>query len=117
VNEDAIQRSTHSPEWTRNERGDTLLVQRVASTQGRHRCHFCRRRSDFDQRVGAWHHRNRRSQPTYPAVYLAKLDATTKVATITPVFLDESSATVANKGTSQYGTSTKLALTDPDSMR
>jgi hypothetical protein len=54
-------------------------------------------------------------QPTYPAVYLAKLDATTKVATITPVFLDESSATVANKGTSQYGTSTKLALTDPDS--
>jgi hypothetical protein len=54
-------------------------------------------------------------QATYPAVYSVKLDAASKVATITPLFFDESSATVANKGTSKYLTSTKLALTDPDS--
>ncbi len=54
-------------------------------------------------------------QPTYPAVYSVKLDATTKVAEITPLFFDESSAIVANQGTSKFGTSTKLALTDPDS--
>jgi len=54
-------------------------------------------------------------QPTYPAGYSVKLDATSKVARITPLFFDESSATVANKGTSTYLTSTKLALTDPDS--
>jgi hypothetical protein len=53
--------------------------------------------------------------PSYPAVYTVKLDVATKVAAVTPVFFDESSATVANKGTSDYGTSTKLALTDPDS--
>jgi hypothetical protein len=54
-------------------------------------------------------------QPTYPAVYSVKLDATSKVAKIAPLFFDESSATVANKGSSQYLASTKLALTDPDS--
>jgi hypothetical protein len=54
-------------------------------------------------------------QPTYPAVYLVELHAGTDVARITPLFYDESSATVANKGTSQYLASIKLALTDPDS--
>jgi hypothetical protein len=54
-------------------------------------------------------------QPSYPAVYSVKLDATSKVARIAPLFFDESFATVANKGSSQYLKSTKLALTDPDS--
>jgi hypothetical protein len=48
-------------------------------------------------------------------VYLVELHAGTDVARITPLFYDESSATVANKGTSQYLASIKLALTDPDS--
>ena len=54
-------------------------------------------------------------QPTYPAVYVVKLDSATKVATISPLFFDESSATVANVGTAKFRTTTKLALTDPDS--
>ncbi|MGA7835719.1 MAG: hypothetical protein WCA31_10990 [Acidimicrobiales bacterium] len=54
-------------------------------------------------------------QPTYPAVYTVTLDASTKVATVTPLFYDESSATVANVGQSKNGHRTKLALTDPDS--
>jgi len=54
-------------------------------------------------------------QPTYPAVYSVTLDATSKLARIAPLFFDESPATVANKGTSQYLASTKLALSDPDS--
>jgi hypothetical protein len=54
-------------------------------------------------------------QPTYPAVYSVKLDEATKVASVTPLFFDESSATVANIGSAQYGSSTQLALTDPDS--
>jgi hypothetical protein len=54
-------------------------------------------------------------QPTYPAVYSVKLDLASRVASISPLFFDESSATVANIGNSQHGTTTKLALTDPDS--
>jgi hypothetical protein len=53
-------------------------------------------------------------QATYPAVYSVTLDHTTDVATVTPLFFDESAATVANLG-SQFGTPTQLALTDPDS--
>ncbi len=53
-------------------------------------------------------------QATYPAVYSVTLNDSTKIATATPLFFDESSATVANVG-SQYGTTTALALTDPDS--
>jgi len=52
-------------------------------------------------------------QPTYPAVYSVTLGAH-HVATVTPLFRDEASATVANIGPS-HGTKVKLALTDPDS--
>jgi hypothetical protein len=52
-------------------------------------------------------------QPTYPAVYSVAL-GTNHVATVTPLFGDEASATVANIGPGR-GTKVKLALTDPDS--
>jgi hypothetical protein len=42
-------------------------------------------------------------QPTFPAVYVASLDATTQVATMTPLFYDEATATVANVNASDYG--------------
>jgi hypothetical protein len=51
---------------------------------------------------------------TFPAVYTALLDFTTKVAKLTPLFFDEDAAKVANVG-STNGTITHLALTDPDS--
>jgi hypothetical protein len=61
-------------------------------------------------------------QSTYPAVYTVTLDASTKVAEVTPLFFDESSAIVANVGTSKRGKGSDkhartvaLALTDPDS--
>jgi hypothetical protein len=56
------------------------------------------------------------------------LDASTKIATVTPLFFDEATATVANAGTGTHGkgqgkgkgkgkgaTTATLALTDPDS--
>jgi hypothetical protein len=54
-------------------------------------------------------------QPTYPAVYRVALDSANDVATVTPLFYDEDSATVANRGSSPFGSSIPLALTDPDS--
>jgi hypothetical protein len=54
-------------------------------------------------------------QPTYPAVYTSTLDASSKIAKMTPLFYDESSATVANEGAPKSGKTTTLALTDPDS--
>ncbi len=54
-------------------------------------------------------------QPTYPAVYTATLDTSTRVAKVTPLFFDESSATDANVGTAKDAQTIKLALTDPDS--
>jgi len=54
-------------------------------------------------------------QATHPAVYSVTLDEFTKTATVTPLFFDESSDTVANIGSAKYGASTPLALTDPDS--
>lgn len=53
------------------------------------------------------------SDATQPAVYRASLLGTT--ATLTPVFFDNSSATVANTNDPQYGKPTTLALSDPDS--
>jgi hypothetical protein len=53
-------------------------------------------------------------QPTYPAVYTVTSDRRTHVATVRPLFYDEASATVANRG-SDYGKVVQLALTDPDS--
>jgi hypothetical protein len=53
--------------------------------------------------------------PAYPAVYRAVFDAKTRVATVTPLFFDEATATVANTSTAARGTSEQLALTDPDS--
>ncbi len=53
------------------------------------------------------------SDPTQPAVYRAMLAGTT--ATLSPVFFDDSTATVANMNSPQYGQPTMLALTDPDS--
>jgi hypothetical protein len=50
---------------------------------------------------------------TVPAVYRAMLSGTT--ATLTPVFFDDSSATVANTDSPLYGQQVTLALTDPDS--
>ncbi len=52
--------------------------------------------------------------PTFPAVYSVSLDRTTDVATVAPLFFDESTATVANVG-NNYGQTTTLMLTDPDS--
>ena len=52
---------------------------------------------------------------SFPAVYAVKLDRTTLVAKMTPLFFDEDVATVANVGGSNFGSSTNLALTDPDS--
>ncbi len=51
-------------------------------------------------------------QPYYPAVYRVTLDAATRVASVTPLFFDEATATDANLGST--GT-TQLMLTDPDS--
>jgi hypothetical protein len=53
-------------------------------------------------------------QPTYPAVYSVTLDRSDLVATVTPLFNDEDPAAVANVG-GKAGTTTNLALTDPDS--
>ncbi len=53
-------------------------------------------------------------QPSYPAVYVVTFDSSTHVATVKPLFYDESKATVANLG-SDHGKVVKLALTDPDS--
>jgi hypothetical protein len=54
-------------------------------------------------------------QPTYPAVYSVELDPATAVATVSPVFFDESVARVANVDSPSFGQSVALALTDPDS--
>jgi hypothetical protein len=51
-------------------------------------------------------------QPTYPAVYSVALKG--DVATVTPLFGDEASASVANVGSSS-GQTVQLGLTDPDS--
>jgi hypothetical protein len=53
------------------------------------------------------------SDTTQPAVYRATLSGTT--ATLTPVFFDNASATVANTDSPQHGQQVTLALTDPDS--
>jgi hypothetical protein len=53
-------------------------------------------------------------QPSYPAVYVVTFDSATHVATVKPLFFDESAATVANLGP-DHGKVVKLALTDPDS--
>ncbi|MCU1362843.1 MAG: hypothetical protein JWM55_671 [Acidimicrobiaceae bacterium] len=52
---------------------------------------------------------------TFPAVYSLDLVRKTLTAALTPVFYDEDAATVANVGDPKVGTSTNLALTDPDS--
>jgi hypothetical protein len=54
-------------------------------------------------------------QPIYPAVYSVRLDPRTRVATVSPLFFDEDPATVANVNSPDFGNSTQLALTDPDS--
>jgi hypothetical protein len=53
------------------------------------------------------------SDATQPAVYRAVLSGTT--ATLTPLFLDNVSATVANTNSPQNGQQVTLALSDPDS--
>ena len=52
---------------------------------------------------------------TSPAVYEVVLDWSTKVAAVSPLFFDGSSAIVANVDNPRAGLSTTLALTDPDS--
>ncbi len=54
-------------------------------------------------------------QPTYPAVYVVRLDPSTRVAAVNPLFYDEATAKVANLGSFSYGKPVKLMLTDPDS--
>jgi hypothetical protein len=54
-------------------------------------------------------------QASYPAVYSVTLNSSTKVATVAPVFFDEATATVVNVESPQFGKTTQLALTDPDS--
>lgn len=53
-------------------------------------------------------------QPSYPAVYSVTFDRASHVATVRPLFYDESLAVVANLGAS-HGKVVRLALTDPDS--
>jgi hypothetical protein len=53
-------------------------------------------------------------QASYPAVYLVVLDPVTRIATVRPVFYDETLARVANVGASASKV-VRLALTDPDS--
>ncbi|HEY0717271.1 MAG TPA: hypothetical protein VGD68_06610 [Streptosporangiaceae bacterium] len=50
----------------------------------------------------------------YPAVYRVGLCGCDHVATVHPLFYDEATASVANAGSAR-GTTTHLALTDPDS--
>jgi hypothetical protein len=52
-------------------------------------------------------------QPTYPAVYVVRLNAKTKIATVHPLYDDESTATALNGP--HEGKPVQLALTDPDS--
>ena len=52
-------------------------------------------------------------QPTFPAVYQVTLNPMSSVATVTPFFNDEDTATIANTG-AQEGQNTTLQLTDPD---
>jgi hypothetical protein len=54
-------------------------------------------------------------EANYPAVYSVRLSKATAVATISPVFLDDSIARVANVGHPSFGEPVALALTDPDS--
>jgi hypothetical protein len=54
-------------------------------------------------------------QPDYPAVYSVRLHPATAVATVSPLFFDESVARVANVDSASFGQSVALALTDPDS--
>ncbi len=54
-------------------------------------------------------------QPTYPAVYSVELNPATDLATVSPVFFDESSARVANVNSPSFGQLVPLGLTDPDS--
>ncbi len=53
-------------------------------------------------------------QPTYPAVYRVSLSKSAHVATVTSLYSEEATATVANVG-SMHGKKVKLGLTDPDS--
>ncbi|HUN31215.1 MAG TPA: hypothetical protein VMU95_04280 [Trebonia sp.] len=52
-------------------------------------------------------------QPAYPAVYVVRLNARSKVATVDPLFYDEATARAVNGP--QAGHEVQLALTDPDS--
>jgi hypothetical protein len=53
--------------------------------------------------------------PTSPAVYSVRLDPAIKVATVSPLFSDQSVARVANADSPSFGQPVELALTDPDS--
>ena len=53
------------------------------------------------------------SDPSQPAVYRATLSGAT--ASLTPVFFDNSTATIANTNDPAHGTQTTLGLADPDS--
>jgi hypothetical protein len=54
-------------------------------------------------------------QPTYPAVYRVRLNPSTHVAAIAPLFFDEAPATLANTNSPGFGSTVQLAPTDPDS--
>jgi hypothetical protein len=54
-------------------------------------------------------------QPNYPAVYRVVFNRRTRVATVRPLFYDESAARVANTNSPDRGKTVRLALTDPDS--
>lgn len=53
-------------------------------------------------------------QSTYPAVFEITLDSATRVASVAPLFYDESSAALANIGPG-FASAVTLGLTDPDS--
>jgi hypothetical protein len=50
-----------------------------------------------------------------PAVYRVTFDSATQIATVSPLFFDQDSATIANEGSPLYRHWVALALTDPDS--
>jgi hypothetical protein len=54
-------------------------------------------------------------QPNYPAVYRVVFNRRARIATVRPLFFDESLATVANTNSPDKGKTVRLKLTDPDS--
>ena len=88
-------------------------LQHPAAEQGWHRCHHHLPWHGPDQRLGPRDHRRGRAAAGLPGGVLGEFDPASLVATVHPLFYDESAATVVNAGSGHP--QAKLALTDPDS--